>query len=79
MAGRYRFGAVDCTRWKLRVAINKVNETLAGLKLKRHPEKTFIGSGLEFLGYAFSPYGLEIARVVPEPPIWSITSLPGAV
>lgn len=39
-----------------------MKETLTGLKLKRHPDKTFIGSGFEFLGYAFSPSGLEIPQ-----------------
>lgn len=31
------------TRWKLRKAIKLVNRSLAGLKLEKHPAKTFIG------------------------------------
>lgn len=52
------------TRWKLRAAIKKVNQTLGELKLERHPEKTFIGRisrGFDFLGYAFTPSRLGIA------------------
>ena len=53
------------TRWKLRRAVRVVNETLAGLGLEKHPEKTFIGraaKGFEFLGYRLSPQGLAVAR-----------------
>jgi len=52
------------TRWKLRAAIRLVNETLAELKLQQHPDKTFIGRvsrGFDFLGYLFTPAGLEVA------------------
>jgi RNA-directed DNA polymerase len=52
------------TRWKLRAAIRVVNETLAELKVEQHPDKTFIGRisrGFDFLGYVFSPTGLEVA------------------
>ena len=52
------------TRWKLRAAIRLVNETLAELKVEQHPDKTFIGRirrGFDFLGYVFSPTGLEVA------------------
>jgi hypothetical protein len=52
------------TRWKLRAAIRLVNETLAELKVEQHPDKTFIGRisrGFDFLGYGFSPTGLEVA------------------
>jgi hypothetical protein len=41
-----------------------VNETLAELKVEQHPDKTFIGRisrGFDFLGYVFSPTGLEVA------------------
>jgi hypothetical protein len=51
-------------RWKLRAAIRLVNETLAQLKLRQHPDKTFIGRvsrGFDFLGYLFTPAGLEVA------------------
>ena len=52
------------TRWKLRRAIRLVNETLAELKLDKHPDKTFIGRigrGFDFLGYQFTPSGLGVA------------------
>jgi len=52
------------TRWKLRAAIRLVNETLAELKVEQHPDKTFVGRisrGFDFLGYVFSPTGLEVA------------------
>jgi RNA-directed DNA polymerase len=52
------------TRWKLRAANRVVNETLAELKVEQHPDKTFIGRisrGFDFLGYVFSPTGLEVA------------------
>ena len=53
------------TRWKLRAAIRLVNKTLAELKVDQHPDKTFIGRisrGFDFLGYLFSPTGLEVAQ-----------------
>ncbi len=52
------------TRWKLRRAIKRVNQTLNELKLGKHPDKTFIGRiarGFDFLGYHFSPGGLRLA------------------
>ena len=52
------------TRWKLRAAIRLVNETLVELKVQQHPDKTFIGRvsrGFDFLGYQFTPAGLEVA------------------
>jgi RNA-directed DNA polymerase len=52
------------TRWKLRAAIRLVNETLAELKVEQHPDKTFIGRVsrcFDFLGYMFTPAGLEVA------------------
>ena len=52
------------TRWKLRAAIRLVNQTLAELHVEQHPDKTFIGRisrGFDFLGYVFSPTGLEVA------------------
>ena len=52
------------TRWKLREAIRLVNQTLAELHVEQHPDKTFIGrisGGFDFLGYAFTPAGLEVA------------------
>jgi hypothetical protein len=50
------------TRWKLREAIRRVNQSLAELHVEQHPDKTFIGRisrGFDFLGYAFTPTGLE--------------------
>ena len=52
------------TCWKLRRAIVIVNQTLAGLKMEKHPDKTFIGRierGFDFIGYHFSPGGLSLA------------------
>ena len=52
------------SRWKLRAAIRLVNETLAELHVEQHPDKTFIGRisrGFDFLGYAFTPAGLDVA------------------
>lgn len=52
------------TRWKLRAAIRVVNQTLNELKVEQHPYKTFIGRisrGFDFLGYRFSPAGLQLA------------------
>ena len=53
------------TRWKLKAAVRVLNQTLAELKLEKHPDKTFIGKiekGFDFLGYHFSPDGLSIAE-----------------
>jgi hypothetical protein len=49
------------TRWKLRTAIRRINQTLAELQVKQHPGKTFVGRisrGFEFLGYSFASAGL---------------------
>jgi RNA-directed DNA polymerase len=53
------------SRWKLRKAVVKVNEILEGIKLEKHPDKTFIGRaerGFTFLGYYLTPWGLSVAR-----------------
>jgi hypothetical protein len=53
------------TRWKLRKAVNVVNQVLASLQLDKHPDKTFIGrivKGFDFLGYPFSPDRLTVAQ-----------------
>ncbi len=53
------------TRWKLRKAIKAVNQVMADLLVEKHPDKTFIGrisKGFDFLGYWFSPSGLEVAH-----------------
>jgi hypothetical protein len=58
------WGVLAPTRWKLRRAINVVNQTLAELKVQQHPDKTFIGRiarGFDFLGYRFSSAGLSPA------------------
>jgi hypothetical protein len=57
-------GSPAPTRWKLREAIRLVNRTLAELHVEPHPDKTFIGRisrGFDFVGYAFTPAGLEAA------------------
>ena len=57
------------TRWKLRRAVKRLNETFAALKLGKHPSKTFIGrmeKGFDFLGYHFSPRGLGVAEKTVE-------------
>ena len=51
-------------RWKLKKAIQIVNQTLNELKVEKHPDKTFIGrvaKGFDFLGHSFEPKGLSIA------------------
>jgi RNA-directed DNA polymerase len=53
------------TRWKIRRAVKRLNETFTALKLEKHPSKTFIGridKGFDFLGYQFSPNGLSVAE-----------------
>ena len=53
------------TRWRLREALNVVNQILASLRLEKHPDKTFIGKierGFDFLGYHFSREGLGAAE-----------------
>jgi hypothetical protein len=57
------------TRWKLRKAVKVLNEILAALKVKQHPDKTFIGQaerGFDFLGYAFKPGTLSAAKATLE-------------
>ena len=52
------------TRWKLRAAVKVVNQGLAALKLRKHPDKTFIGrieQGFDWLGFHLSPDGLGLA------------------
>ena len=56
---------LDPSRWKLRRAVKALNEVLEGLRLAKHPDKTFIGRierGFDFLGYHFGPAGLAVAR-----------------
>jgi RNA-directed DNA polymerase len=52
------------TRWKLRRAVGLVNHILGALRLKKHPDKTFIGRiarGFDFLGYHFAADRLTLA------------------
>lgn len=66
------------TRWKLRGAIKAVKEMMGELKLELHPDKTFIGRishGFDFLGYWFSPAGLEIAPKTVERFVESVSRL----
>ncbi len=49
------------TRLKLQNAIKTINQALESLRLKQHPDKTFIGRisrGFDFLGYQFESSGL---------------------
>ena len=46
------------TRWKLRKAVEVVNQALGSLNLEKHLDKTFIGpieQGSDALGYHFRP------------------------
>ena len=55
------FIVLTTTRWKLKRAVKVVNQHLNGLKLEKHPDKTFVGRisrGFDFLGYHFSPQRL---------------------
>jgi hypothetical protein len=52
------------TRWKLRRAVQVVNQVLTSLQLAKHPDKRCIGRiarGFDCWGYHFSPYGLRVA------------------
>jgi RNA-directed DNA polymerase len=51
-------------RWKLKKAIQIVNQTLNELKVEKHPDKTFIGriaKGFDFFVHSFEPKGLLMA------------------
>jgi len=57
------------TRWKLRMAIRAVNQVMARLRVRQHPDNTIIGRiarGFDFLGYRFSVAGLVVARQTVE-------------
>ena len=59
------FIVLASTRWKLRRAIKVVNQFLHGLKLDKHPDKTFVGrteKGFDFLGDHFNTHGLSVAK-----------------
>lgn len=52
------------SRGKLRKAIKTINQTFDRLKLKQHPDKTFIGritKGFDFLGYQFGQEKLTVS------------------
>jgi len=49
------------TRWKLRRIVRAVNQILERLKVRQHPDKTFIGRvsrGFDFLGYRITSAGI---------------------
>ena len=51
------------------MAIRAVNEVMAELRVRQHPDKTIIGRiarGFDFLGYRFSAAGLAVARLKVE-------------
>ncbi len=53
------------TRWQNRRAVKLLNQCFNRLKVKQHPDKTFIGKiekGFDFLGYHFSREPLKLAR-----------------
>ncbi len=57
--------ALAPSRWKPRRAVKAVKEVLGGLRLEKHPDKTFIGRierGFDFLGYQFARTGLTVAK-----------------
>ena len=52
------------TRWRLRRAVRCLHEHFVRLKLRTHPDKTFIGRierGFDFLGYHYSRKPLQLA------------------
>jgi hypothetical protein len=54
------------TRWRNRKIVRELNQILNGLKVEKHPDKTFIGKiekGFDFLGYHFSREPLKIAQI----------------
>lgn len=56
-------------RWKLWMAIRAVNQVMARLRVRQHPDNTIIGRiarGFDFLGYRFSVAGLVVARQTVE-------------
>jgi len=53
------------THWKLKKAVRDMSQTFATLKLRQHPDKTFIGKvckGFDFLDYHFTGTSLSLAR-----------------
>jgi len=53
-------------RWKLRKAVYRVNQVLNALKVKKHPDKTFVGradKGFDFPGYSIKPNQLTVSVI----------------
>jgi len=51
------------TRWQNQRAVKALNQCFNRLKVKQHPDKTFIGridKGFDFLGYPFSAQALGL-------------------
>jgi RNA-directed DNA polymerase len=66
------------TRWQNRKVVRELNQILNGLKVEKHPDKTFIGKiekGFDFLGYHFSKEPLKIARITWQKHALHITQL----
>ena len=66
------------TRWQNRKAVKRLNQCLHGLKLEKHPDKTFIGNieqGFDFLGYHFSREPLKVAEKTWEKHVLHIVRL----
>jgi hypothetical protein len=55
---------LSSNQWKLKKTTLIVNQTFNELKVKKHPDKTFIGrvaKKLDFLEYSFEHKGLSVA------------------
>jgi len=53
-------------RWHLRATIKQLNQELNALKVKQHPDKTFIGrieKSFDFLGYHFFRESSQLANI----------------
>jgi RNA-directed DNA polymerase len=53
------------SHWQLKRAIATINQHFRRLKLKQHPDKTFVGKvkkGFDFLGYQFGSKTLSVAK-----------------
>ena len=71
------------SRWKMRMAVKLMHQTLFSLGLHTHPDKTFIGrvvKGFDFLGVQFSPADPESTeQPSKEAPPEAFTITPSAV
>jgi hypothetical protein len=66
------------TRWQNRKVVRELNQILSGLKVEKHPDRTFIGKverGFDFLGYHFSREPLRLAQVTTEKHVLHIIQL----